>query len=251
MPTSAIRSKARIIDLGHGDVVIAAITSCTNTSNPECADRRRPARPQCGRQRAFSVKPWVKTSLAPGSQVVAEYLANSGLQKDLDKLGFNLVGFGCTTCIGNSGPLPAEISKTINDHGIVAAAVLSGNRNFEGRVSPDVQANYLASPPLVVAHAIAGTVTKDLSTEPLGLRQEGQAGLSARHLADESKRSTAFIAKFVTKKIFKARYANVFEGDAHWRKVKVPAAKPIAGTWARPMCRTRPISRASRRSRSR
>ncbi|TGU58123.1 aconitate hydratase, partial [Mesorhizobium sp. M2D.F.Ca.ET.147.01.1.1] len=113
-------------------------------------------------------KPWVKTSLAPGSQVVAEYLEKSGLQKELDQIGFNLVGFGCTTCIGNSGPLPGPISKTINDKGLIAAAVLSGNRNFEGRVSPDVQANYLASPPLVVAHALAGTVTKDLTTEPLG-----------------------------------------------------------------------------------
>ncbi len=149
-------------DLGHGDVVIAAITSCTNTSNPNVLiGAGLLARNALAK--GLSVKPWVKTSLAPGSQVVAEYLANSGLQKDLDKLGFNLVGFGCTTCIGNSGPLPAEVSKTINDHGIVAAAVLSGNRNFEGRVSPDVQANYLASPPLVVAHAIAGTVTKDLS----------------------------------------------------------------------------------------
>ncbi|RKH76626.1 aconitate hydratase, partial [Corallococcus praedator] len=118
--------------------------------------------------------PWVKTSLAPGSQVVAEYLSKSGLQKDLDKLGFNLVGFGCTTCIGNSGPLPVEISKAINDNGVIAAAVLSGNRNFEGRVSPDVQANYLASPPLVVAYALAGSMQIDLSKEPLGLDKKGK-----------------------------------------------------------------------------
>src|SRR6201986_2820317 len=163
----------RDFDLGHGDVVIAAITSCTNTSNPSVLigpallARRAAAK-------GLKAKPWVKTSLAPGSQVVAEYLANSGLQEDLDKVGFNLVGFGCPTCIGNSGPLPDEISKSINDNGIVAAAVLSGNRNFEGRVSADVQANYLASPPLVVAHALAGTVKKNLATEPLGEGKDGK-----------------------------------------------------------------------------
>jgi len=140
-------------DIGHGDVAIAAITSCTNTSNPSVLiaagllARNAVAK-------GLKSKPWVKTSLAPGSQVVEAYLVNSGLQKDLDALGFNLVGFGCTTCIGNSGPLPPAISKTINDKGLIVAAVLSGNRNFEGRVSPDVQANYLASPPLVVAHVI-------------------------------------------------------------------------------------------------
>ena len=126
----------------------------------------------------------MKTSLAPGSQVVAEYLEKSGLQKELDQIGFNLVGFGCTTCIGNSGPLPAPISKTINDKGLIAAAVLSGNRNFEGRVSPDVQANYLASPPLVVAYALAGTVTKDLTTEPLGEGSDGKPVYLQGHLAD-------------------------------------------------------------------
>ena len=148
--------EGRNFDLGHGDVVIAAITSCTNTSNPSVMiaagllARNAVAK-------GLDAKPWVKTSLAPGSQVVAEYLAKSGLQTDLDKLGFNLVGYGCTTCIGNSGPLPEEIAKAINDNDIVAAAVLSGNRNFEGRVNPDVRANYLASPPLVVAYALAGS----------------------------------------------------------------------------------------------
>src|SRR5215831_11749607 len=151
--------------LGHGDVVIAAITSCTNTSNPSVMiaagllARKAVAK-------GLSVKPWVKTSLAPGSQVVGEYLSKSGLQKDLDKLGFNLVGYGCTTCIGNSGPLPPEISKTINDNDLVAAAVLSGNRNFEGRINQDVRANYLASPPLVVAYAIAGTMNFDFAKTP-------------------------------------------------------------------------------------
>src|ERR1700758_5180786 len=154
--------EGRDFELGHGDVVIAAITSCPNTSNPSVLiGAGLLARNAAAK--GLKAKPWVKTSLAPGSQVVAEYLSNSGLQEDLDKVGFNLVGFGCTTCIGNSGPLPDEISKSINDNGIVAAAVLSGNRNFEGRVSPDVQAHYLASPPLVVAHALAGTVKKNLA----------------------------------------------------------------------------------------
>jgi aconitate hydratase A / 2-methylisocitrate dehydratase len=213
----------RNYDLGHGDVVIAAITSCTNTSNPSVLiGAGLLARNAVAK--GLSAKPWVKTSLAPGSQVVAEYLDNSGLQKDLDKLGFNLVGFGCTTCIGNSGPLHPEISDTVNEHGIVAAAVLSGNRNFEGRVSPDVQANYLASPPLVVAYALAGTVTKDLTREPLGQDKQGKP-VYLRDIWPNAKEINKFVAKFVTKKIFKERYADVFEGDAHWRKVRVPAGE--------------------------
>jgi aconitate hydratase len=208
----------RNFDLGHGDVVIAAITSCTNTSNPSVLigagllARKAAAK-------GLKAKPWVKTSLAPGSQVVAEYLANSGLQSDLDKVGFNLVGFGCTTCIGNSGPLPEEISKSINDNGIVAAAVLSGNRNFEGRVSPDVQANYLASPPLVVAYALAGTVTKDLANEPIGTGKDGKP-VYLKDIWPTAKEINALMKKFVTATIFKKRYADVFKGDTNWRKIK-------------------------------
>ena len=213
-------------DLGHGDVVIAAITSCTNTSNPSvligAALLARNAL-----AKGLKTKPWVKTSLAPGSQVVADYLKNSGLQKDLDRLGFNLVGFGCTTCIGNSGPLPPEISKTINDKGLIAAAVLSGNRNFEGRVSPDVQANYLASPPLVVAPALAGTVCKDLTKEPLGMDKKGNP-VFLKDIWPSSKEIQSFIAKYVTKKIFKEKYADVFKGDANWGKVKIPAGQTYA-----------------------
>ena len=169
-------------DLGHGDVVIAAITSCTNTSNPYVMV----AAGMLARnavKRGLQVKPWVKTSLAPGSQVVTDYLEKAGLQHDLDTLGFNLVGYGCTTCIGNSGPLPEEISKTIQDHGLAVASVLSGNRNFEGRVNHDVRANYLASPPLVVAYALAGSVMVDLTTEPLGTDAERRARLSQGYLA--------------------------------------------------------------------
>jgi len=214
--------EGRKFDLGHGDVVIAAITSCTNTSNPTVLmaagllARKAAAK-------GLKAKPWVKTSLAPGSQVVAEYLANSGLQKDLDAVGFNLVGFGCTTCIGNSGPLPEEISKSINDNGIIASAVLSGNRNFEGRVSPDVQANYLASPPLVVAHALAGTVTKNLAVDPLGIGKDGKP-VYLKDIWPTTKEVNAFIKKFVTSTIFKKKYADVFKGDTNWRKIKTTAS---------------------------
>ena len=206
-------------DLGHGDVVIAAITSCTNTSNPSVLiGAGLLARNAV--EKGLTTKPWVKTSLAPGSQVVAEYLINAGLQKPLDKLGFNLVGFGCTTCIGNSGPLPAPISKAINDNGLIAAAVLSGNRNFEGRVSPDVQANYLASPPLVVAYALAGSVSKDLTREPLGTGKDGQP-VYLRDIWPTSAEIQSFIRKNVTRALYKSKYASVFDGDANWRKVKV------------------------------
>ncbi|WP_375615583.1 MULTISPECIES: aconitate hydratase AcnA [unclassified Bartonella] len=206
--------------LSHGDVVIAAITSCTNTSNPSVLiaagllARNAVAK-------GLKSKPWVKTSLAPGSQVVEAYLQNSGLQKDLDALGFNLVGFGCTTCIGNSGPLHPAISKTINDNGVIAAAVLSGNRNFEGRVSPDVQANYLASPPLVVAHALIGTVCKDLTKEPLGEDSDGQP-IYLRDIWPTSQEIQAFIEENVTRKVFAEKYADVFKGDENWQKVQIP-----------------------------
>jgi aconitate hydratase len=212
-------------DLGHGDVAIAAITSCTNTSNPSVLiaagllARNAVAK-------GLKTKPWVKTSLAPGSQVVAEYLNNSGLQKELDALGFNLVGFGCTTCIGNSGPLPAPISKTINDKGLIAAGVLSGNRNFEGRVSPDVQANYLASPPLVVAYALAGSVQKDLTKEPIGEGKDGPVYL--KDIWPSTKEIQEYIMKYVTREIYAAKYADVFKGDANWQAVQAPTGQTYA-----------------------
>jgi aconitate hydratase len=207
-------------DIGHGDVVIAAITSCTNTSNPTVlVGAGLLARNALAK--GLSVKPWVKTSLAPGSQVVAEYLQKADLQKDLNRLGFNLVGFGCTTCIGNSGPLPPAISKAINDNAIVAAAVLSGNRNFEGRVSPDVQANYLASPPLVVAYALAGSMQKNLTVDPLGFDKSGKP-VYLRDIWPSSKEIQKIIVKNVTRSIFRSTYGDVFKGDVHWRKVKAP-----------------------------
>jgi aconitate hydratase len=206
-------------DLGHGDVVIAAITSCTNTSNPNVMmgagllARKAVAK-------GLKVKPWVKTSLAPGSQVVAEYLDKSGLQKDLDQLGYNLVGFGCTTCIGNSGPLAPEISKTINEKDLVAAAVLSGNRNFEGRVNADVRANYLASPPLVVAYALAGSMYADLAKQPLGVDKKGKK-VFLKDIWPTTREIANVVRKTITKQMFAKKYADVFKGDAHWRKISV------------------------------
>ncbi len=206
-------------DLGHGDVVIAAITSCTNTSNPSVLVA---AGLVARKARAFGLKPkpWVKTSLAPGSQVVTDYLVKSKLQDDLDAIGFNLVGYGCTTCIGNSGPLPAPISKAINDHDLVAASVLSGNRNFEGRVSPDVRANFLASPPLVVAYALKGSVREDLTTEPIGQADDGRK-VYLRDLWPTNTEVTDVITSFIDSEMYRTRYANVFEGDRKWRGIAI------------------------------
>ncbi len=206
-------------DLGHGDVVIAAITSCTNTSNPSVLVAAGLVA-RNARAKGLKVKPWVKTSLAPGSQVVTDYLNKSGLQDDLDAMGFDLVGYGCTTCIGNSGPLPTEISQAINANDLVASAVLSGNRNFEGRVSPDVKANYLASPPLVVAYALAGSTQIDLTTEPLGLGSDGQP-VYLKDIWPTSKDVAATVRSCVTPEMFRTRYANVFDGDANWQSIKV------------------------------
>ena len=206
-------------DIGHGDVVIAAITSCTNTSNPSVmigAGLLARNAVKAG----ITVKPWVKTSLAPGSQVVTEYLDSSGLQKDLDKIGFNLVGYGCTTCIGNSGPLPENISDAVRKNDLVAAAVLSGNRNFEGRVNPDVRANYLASPPLVVAYALAGSLNVDLTKDPIGHDRKGKP-VYLKDIWPTAKEIASFVRKNVTRKAFAKRYKDVFQGDAHWRKIKV------------------------------
>uniref|UniRef100_A0A9E8CRN5 Aconitate hydratase n=1 Tax=Bosea sp. NBC_00436 TaxID=2969620 RepID=A0A9E8CRN5_9HYPH len=213
-------------DLGHGDVVIAAITSCTNTSNPSVL-MAAGLLARNAVAKGLKVKPWVKTSLAPGSQVVAEYLAKSGLQTDLDTLGFNLVGFGCTTCIGNSGPLPAPISKTINEKGLIAGAVISGNRNFEGRVSPDVQANYLASPPLVVAYALAGSVQMDLTTQPIGQGSDGK-DVYLKDIWPSNKEIQSFIRENVTRAMFEEKYADVFKGDAHWQAVDAPKSETYA-----------------------
>ncbi|MEM7751666.1 MAG: aconitate hydratase AcnA, partial [Pseudomonadota bacterium] len=214
-------------DLGHGDVVIAAITSCTNTSNPSVLIAAG-LLARNAVEKGLTVKDWVKTSLAPGSQVVAAYLEEAGLQPYLDQLGFNLVGFGCTTCIGNSGPLQQDISRTINENGLVASAVLSGNRNFEGRVSPDVQANYLASPPLVVAYALAGTVNKDLSSEPIGNGSDGQP-VYLKDIWPSNHEVQQLIAENITNEMFKSKYGNVFEGDENWKEIKTSTG--LTYTW--------------------
>jgi aconitate hydratase len=227
--TKRFKVKGKKFDLGHGDVVIAAITSCTNTSNPSVMIGAG-LLARNARKKGLKVKPWVKTSLAPGSQVVGEYLKKSGLQKDLDAMGFNLVGYGCTTCIGNSGPLPEAISKTVQSSDIVAAAVLSGNRNFEGRVNPDVRANYLASPPLVVAYAIAGSMHIDLANEPLGKSKNGRK-IFLKDIWPSSKEIAKFIRKSISKKMFQKKYGNVFKGDKHWQKIRVPKGETYA--WER------------------
>jgi aconitate hydratase len=205
--------------LRDGSVVIASITSCTNTSNPYVMIGAGLVARKA-RELGLNRKPWVKTSLAPGSQVVSEYLEAAGLQEDLDAIGFNLVGYGCTTCIGNSGPLQPEISKAVNDNDLIAVSVLSGNRNFEGRISPDVRANYLASPPLVVAYALAGDMNIDLTTEPLGTSKDGKP-VYLKDIWPTTKEIADLVEKTVTREAFQKKYADVFKGDAKWQGVKV------------------------------
>ena len=198
-------------DLGHGDVMIAAITSCTNTSNPTVMIAAGLLAKKA-REKGLSVKPWVKTSLAPGSQVVTDYLERAGLQDDLDALGFTLVGYGCTTCIGNSGPLPAELASAIHEHDLVSCSVLSGNRNFEGRIGPDIKANFLASPPLVVAYALAGSLQIDLTSEPLGQAQDGEP-VYMKDIWPTNSEIAEVVRANITSEMFATRYGNVFDGD--------------------------------------
>ncbi|MEX0699053.1 MAG: aconitate hydratase AcnA [Acidimicrobiia bacterium] len=209
----AVSAPNGVYQLADGDVVIAAITSCTNTSNPEVMMAAGLVA-RAARQKGLLPKPWVKTSLAPGSQVVTEYLRSAGLLDDLEATGFYVVGYGCTTCIGNSGPLPPEISEAINARGLVAASVLSGNRNFEGRISPDVRANYLASPPLVVAYALAGTVDWDPLTEPIP-----GSGVFLRDLWPSQEEIVRLVAEHVTRSQFTEKYADVFTGSEEWRTI--------------------------------
>ncbi len=213
-------------DVGNGDVVIAAITSCTNTSNPSVPIAAGLVAKKAV-EKGLKVKPWVKTSLAPGSQVVTDYLKAAGLTKSLDALGFNLVGYGCTTCIGNSGPLPEAISEAINANDLVACSVLSGNRNFEGRVNQDVRANYLASPPLVVAYALAGSMNIDLATESLGEGKDGQP-VFLKDIWPTSEEIATLQRKHVTQKMFATRYADVFKGDKNWQGIKVSGGQTYA-----------------------
>jgi aconitate hydratase len=212
--------------LRHGSVVIAAITSCTNTSNPSVMVAAGLVAKKAV-EKGLKTQPWVKTSLAPGSKVVTEYLREAGLTPYLDSLGFNLVGYGCTTCIGNSGPLPSAISKTIEEKDLVAVAVLSGNRNFEGRINSDVRANYLASPPLVVAYALAGRIDVDLHTEPLGLGHDGQP-VYLKDVWPTRKEVEETILRSLHSEMFRREYADVFRGDEHWNGLDVPEGDTYA-----------------------
>jgi aconitate hydratase len=212
--------------LTHGDVVIAAITSCTNTSNPNVMVAAGLLAKKAV-AKGLTRKPWVKTSLAPGSQVVEDYLKAAGLQDSLDALGFNIAGFGCTTCIGNSGPLDPPIAQAVDDNGLVVAAVLSGNRNFEGRISPHVKANYLGSPPLVVAYAIAGSMNIDITTEPLGTGSDGQP-VYLKDVWPSNAEIRAAVEQYLTRALYTTRYANVFAGPAQWQAVKFPLGQTYA-----------------------
>ena len=215
-------------ELDHGAVVIAAITSCTNTSNPSVMiGAGLLARNAV--KRGLTVKPWVKTSLAPGSLIVTEYFRAAGLLEYLAELGFNIVGYGCTTCIGNSGPLPDAVSKLVKDKNLIVASVLSGNRNFEGRIQPQVRANYLASPPLVVAYALAGRMQVDLTTEPLGTGSDGQP-VYLKDIWPSEREIQATMLSSVRSEMFRDKYAQVFDGDDRWRSLPIPTGERFVWT---------------------
>ncbi len=224
--TAAASATAVATELDHGSVVIAAITSCTNTSNPSVMIAAGLVAKKAV-ERGLTRKPWVKTSLAPGSKVVTEYLAQANLQKYLDALGFNLVGYGCTTCIGNSGPLPDDVAADVRDRNLVVCSVLSGNRNFEGRIQQDVRANYLASPPLVVAYALAGTLNRDLSSEPVGNGQDGRP-VYLKDIWPTSQEIQQTMQSAVTSAMFTQQYAKVFDGDHLWQTLPVPKGERFA-----------------------
>jgi aconitate hydratase len=216
----------RWVKMTHGDVVIAAITSCTNTSNPSVM-MAAGLLAKNAVERGLVAQPWVKTSLAPGSKVVIDYYERAGLLPYLEKLGFGLVGYGCTTCIGNSGPLPPELSEAIDRGNLAVVAVLSGNRNFEGRINGDVRMNYLASPPLVVAYALAGTMDIDLRQEPLGADVEGRP-VFLRDLWPSAHEVSRVVAEAVKSDMFRKSYASVFEGDANWNGLDIPTGERFA-----------------------
>lgn len=225
-PTQVPIAAGETMEIDHGSVVIAAITSCTNTSNPSVMIAAALVAKKAV-ERGVTRRPWVKTTLAPGSKVVTDYYDRAGLTPYLDKVGFDLVGYGCTTCIGNSGPLPAEISKAVNDHDLNVVAVLSGNRNFEGRINPDVTMNYLASPPLVVAYAIAGTMNIDLQNDPIATDTQGQP-VYLRDLWPSTTEIEEVINTAIDESMFADRYAHVFEGDDRWTSLPTPTGEIFA-----------------------
>ncbi|MFM8329838.1 MAG: aconitase family protein, partial [Actinomycetales bacterium] len=209
--------------VSNGSVVIASITSCTNTSNPSVMIGAGLLAKKAA-ERNLRSKPWVKTTLAPGSKVVTNYYDKAGLTPYLEKLGFNLVGYGCVTCIGNSGPLPQEVSKVVNDNDLAVAAVLSGNRNFEGRISPDVKMNYLASPPLVVAYALAGSMDHDFERDSLGKDQNGNE-VFLKDIWPTPKEIQEVIDSVISSDMFRKDYASVFDGDQRWTSLDTPTGK--------------------------
>lgn len=225
-PSQGVSVKGQGFNIHHGDVMIAAITSCTNTSNPSVMMAAGLVAKNAN-ARGLKVQPWVKTSLAPGSQVVGEYLQKSGLQTELDALGFDVVGYGCTTCIGNSGPLAPEISSAIAEGDLVSCAVLSGNRNFEGRISPDIKANFLASPPLVVAYALAGSLHHDFDKDPLGTDLDGKP-VFLKDIWPDSNDIAAVVRTVINRKMFVSRYADVFKGEKRWQQIKVTGGQTYA-----------------------
>ena len=225
---SAVPVKGKDYSVDHGDVFIAAITSCTNTSNPSVMMAAGLVAEKANKL-GLTVKPWVKTSLAPGSQVVGEYLEKSKLQAELNQLGFDVVGYGCTTCIGNSGPLAPELSEAIAEGDLVSCSVLSGNRNFEGRIGPDLKANFLASPPLVVAYALAGSLHHDFDADPLGVDTEGN-DVYLKDIWPTSAEIADVVRKIITRKMFVERYGDLYKGDKEWQKIKVTGGETY--NWA-------------------
>ena len=219
LKNSSVKVGGKEYSVDHGDVFIAAITSCTNTSNPSVMVAAGLVAQKANKY-GLQTKPWVKTSLAPGSQVVGEYLEKSHLQDELNELGFDVVGYGCTTCIGNSGPLASELSKAIKEGDLISCSVLSGNRNFEGRIGPDIKANFLASPPLVVAYALAGSLHHDFDNDPLGVDKSGKA-IYLKDIWPSSEEIASVVRKVITREMFSERYADVFKGDEEWQKIKV------------------------------
>ena len=219
----AVNVNGRTGSVKHGSVVIASITSCTNTSNPSVMIGAGILAKKAS-EKGLTSKPWVKTTLAPGSKVVTNYYEKAGLTPYLEKLGFNLVGYGCVTCIGNSGPLPSEVSKAINENDLAVAAVLSGNRNFEGRISPDVKMNYLASPPLVVAYALAGSMDHDFEKDPIGMDSNGKA-VFLRDIWPTPDEVQSVIDSVISSEMFRKDYASVFAGDHRWTSLDTPSGK--------------------------
>ncbi len=241
-PTSVSVADGDTFTIDHGAVAIAAITSCTNTSNPSVM-MAAGILARNAAKKGLKAKPWVKTTLAPGSKVVTDYYEKAGLTSYLEDLGFYTVGYGCTTCIGNSGPLPEEISQAVQDNDLAVTAVLSGNRNFEGRINPDVKMNYLASPPLVIAYALAGSMHFDFDKDALGTDQDGK-DVYLQDIWPDAAEVQDVIDSSIDTEMFTHEYGSVFEGDDRWKNLPTPTVTPSSGTRSRPTSGSPRTSRA-------